>query len=433
MFFLFAVNIILTFVYFETRDIKLLVAIAILFLLIITISWKVFISMIIVMPFLFFIFSTTYNRTKITELNGNYKIVAVISPGYVIKHKNTKILLKTKAYFDLDDLINVKTINLENIIHKKEKYSYYLKSLGIKYIANKADILKLNKKTSIRSKITNYLSQGPNLYVKYISLILIGKKNDLNKELYERIKTISILHLFVISGFHINLLMAILVWIGKKIRINSLFSYIASFFTIFLYLYVLNFPLSSIRAFLFLIIFQVNKFFWHTKFSKINILTFIMLLIFIINPFVVFSLSFIFTFIITFSILFVVDINKKKGPIVILVAYFSSIMISIYINNEVNILGIVNSIIFSPIIIINYILSFLLFPFKEILNYYYIFIDNIVCLFNENKLVLQVNINEEILYSYYLVFSFIIITIKHYSINRWSDVNKNTNNFRLRI
>jgi competence protein ComEC len=270
----------------------------------------------------------------IKEINGNYKIVQVISSGYVIRDKYQKILIKSNEHFNIDDLVNIQTVNIEDVSLKKEKYNNYLRSLNIRYLATNSNLFKVNKKSSVRSKIINYFLVGPEFYVKYISLILIGKKNDLNQDLYEKVKHISVLHLFVISGFHINLLMTIILFCLKKFKFKKILRNMIGFTLVFLYLYILNFSLSSLRSFLFLFFCFVNKEFLKSKFQKIDVLSFIMLIIFSMNPYVVFSLSFIFTFSITFSILFVSDIKNKKikVPLIILFAYLSSVILSIYIN-----------------------------------------------------------------------------------------------------
>ena len=384
------------------------------------ISWKWFLVLFIFVPSLFISFSFLNNAVPIEKIDGNYKIVQVISSGYIIKHENKKVLLKSKNTFNIDDLINVKTTNINSLNSKKESYNVYLKSLGIKYIANNAIILKANNKTSIRAKIINYLLTGPDLYVKYISLILIGKKNDLNKDLYEKVKYISILHLFVISGFHINLLMMIFLWIFKKIKIKNIYANLMGFIIIALYLYILNFPISSMRALFFIVICFINKEFFKNKFSKIDILSFIMLMMFLSQPYIIFSLSFIFTFTITFGILFVNNAKNKKIkiPLIILFSYLSSIGISIQVNGWFNVFGIINSIIFSPIIIINYVISIFGFPFKTSLNQYYIFVDQIINLFHNNSFIVKFNIENDFLYGYYLSLFIILSIIKHYSLVR---------------
>ncbi len=384
------------------------------FLLII--SWKWFIGLVIIIfPSMFF-FSLFNIPLPIKEINGNYRISKVIPSGYIIDDNYHKILLKSKSSFNIDDLINVQTLNVEDLTFKKEKYSYYLRSLGVKYLATNVSLSKVNNKTSIRSKIINYFLKGPNFYVKYISLILIGKKNDLNKELYEKIKHISILHLFVISGFHINLLMSIILFFLKKLKLKNTYRNLIGFLIILMYLYLLNFSLSSLRAFLFLLLCFVNKKCLKNKFQKIDILTFLMLLMFAINPFVIFSISFIFTYLITFSILFVSDIKNKKikVPLIMSFAYLSSIVISIYISGVINIFGFINSIVFSPITIINYVVSLFCFPFKNFLNYYYIFIDSIINIFYRNSVVININIDHNFVNIYYLSLFLVLSIIKHY-------------------
>lgn len=362
---------------------------------------------------------TFINSTKtINEINGNYRIVQVISSGYIINNDSKKILLKTKSYFNIDDLVNVSSTNIESLLLKKQQYDYYLKSLGIKYIANNVTISKVNDKISTRSKIINYLQEGPEFYVNYISLVLLGKKNDQNKDLYEKIKYISILHLFTISGFHINLFMAIILWILKKFGMKIRYSTLVGLIIVILYLYILNFPISSIRSFLFLFSCFINKEFFKEKFSKINILALIMLLMFILNPFIIFSLSFIFTFLITFGILFVIDTKNKKIKtlLIILVSYLSSVIVSINVNGWLNIFGIVNSIVFSPIVVVNYIITIFGFPFKSLLNNYYNYVDYLVNLFYNNSIIIDINISNNFTNLYYLFLFLIISIIKHYNI-----------------
>ncbi|MGL5592105.1 MAG: MAG0480 family ComEC-like protein [Metamycoplasmataceae bacterium] len=415
---LFSLTIIFAFIYLETRANRWIVFISFFIIISLLISWKYFVFLLFFMPSLFLGHFFLNNNKLITKIEGNYKITQVISTGYVINKNSQKILLKTKNIFNIDDLINVNSSDIESLKEKQDQYYYYLKSLGIKYIANKIIISKIDKKTSVRAKILNYLEDGPEFYVNYVSLILLGKKTDLNQNLYEKIKYISILHLFTISGFHINLLMVIILKLLMIFKLKKTIANCLGFILIFLYLYILNFPISSLRAILFLILCFINKEYLKNKFHKINILSFIMLIMFIINPFVVFSLSFIFTFLITFAILFVADIKNKKirNLSIIFASYFSSIVISVVVNGWLNIFGIINSIIFSPILIINYIITIFAFPFKEQLNSYYIYIDFIINLFYKNSLIVNININNQFIDFYYLFLFSIVSIVKHYNI-----------------
>lgn len=380
------------------------------------ISWKIFIFSLISIVILNLAFFNLNNAKKIVNIQGNYKIVNVINSGYIIQKNNSKIFLRTKDFYNLDDLLNIQETSIELLNNKKDKYNFYLKSLGINYVVNNPDMKKINNKISIRSRILNYISTGPDYYIKYISLILIGKKNDLNAELYERVKVISILHLFVISGFHINLLISILTKCFKKIKINYNYSHLISFIIIGIYLYILNFPISSLRSFLFSIFIFLNNILSKNKLSKINILTIIMLSMFLANPFIVFSISFIFSFLISFSILLISNVKwkKHKSMLIILFAYLASIILSIKINGWFNIFGFFNSIIFSPLIVLNYIVSIIGLPFKSVLNNYYIFIDNIINIFYANSFVVNFTISNLFMDIYYLFFWFFLIIVSHY-------------------
>ncbi|MGL5205695.1 MAG: MAG0480 family ComEC-like protein [Metamycoplasmataceae bacterium] len=417
-FLLFSLILIFSFIYLETNEIRWIIFIIFFTIIIFLISWKWLLALLIFIPSLFSFHFFLNNSKIITELQGNYKITQVISSGYVINKGTQKILLKTKNIFNVDDLINVSSIDIESLKEKKDQYAYYLKSLGIKYIANKITISKINNKISMRAKILKYFEDGPEFYVNYVSLVLLGKKTDLNKVLYEKIKYISILHLFTISGFHINLLMIIIIKLLMIFKVRISWANYLGFILILIYLYILNFPISSLRAIIFLFLCFINKQYFKNKFNKISILSSIMLLMFILNPFVVFSLSFIFTFLITFAILFVADIKNKriKNLSIIFASYLSSVVVSIIVNGWLNIFGIINSIVFSPILVINYIITIFMLPFKEQLNSYYMFIDFIINLFYKNSLIIDFNMNNYFIDFYYLSLFSIISIIKHYNI-----------------
>ncbi|MGL5204968.1 MAG: MAG0480 family ComEC-like protein [Metamycoplasmataceae bacterium] len=421
--------------YYETRENRWIIFIVCFSIIILLLSWKWSIILLCFMPLTFLLHFIINNNKIITEINDNYKITHVISSGYVINKNSQRILLKTKNIFDIDDLINVQAINIESIKDKKDQYSYYLKSLGIKYIASEMKTSKVNSQISIRARILNYFQEGPEFYVNYISLVLLGKKTDLNKDLYEKIKYISILHLFTISGFHINLLMLIILRFFRIFKMKEVYANYFGLILILIYLYILNFPISSFRAISFISLCFINKEYLKNKFSKINILTCIMLIMFILNPYVIFSLSFIYTFLITFAILFVAGIKNKKmrNISIIFASYLSSIVVSIFVNGWLNLFGIINSVVFSPILVVNYIITIIGFPFKEQLNNYYMIIDYIINLFHNNSLILSVNINVNFIDYYYLSFFLIISIIKHYNIvnNSASSISRRINHLKI--
>lgn len=57
----------------------------------------------------------------------------------------------------------------------------------------------------IRKNAIDYLMSGPEVYSKYAPLMFLGVKNNESKEIYDMALRINVVHLFVISGFHISL------------------------------------------------------------------------------------------------------------------------------------------------------------------------------------------------------------------------------------
>ncbi|RTZ68865.1 MAG: hypothetical protein DSZ21_00970 [Tenericutes bacterium] len=70
------------------------------------------------------------------------------------------------------------------------------------------------------------------------------------------------------------------------------------------YLFILNFPISALRATMLVTLMTINKTFLKGKFTSLEIFGLVMGITFLINPFSVMSLSFIFSFLATFVVLF---------------------------------------------------------------------------------------------------------------------------------
>ncbi len=69
-------------------------------------------------------------------------------------------------------------------------------------------------------------------------MLLLGEKTEDTKELFKIAKELSILHLFVISGFHIGLIYKTLTYILDKTKIHN--SDIFALLPIILYVFLLN-------------------------------------------------------------------------------------------------------------------------------------------------------------------------------------------------
>lgn len=112
----------------------------------------------------------------------------------------------------------------------------------------------------------------------------------------------------------------------------------------------------------------INKELLKKRFSSIQLVAFVMALMAIISPMSVFSLSFIFTFVATFVIVFVNGIEFKtktrKYIAIIVFSYLSNVLIVMYTNHTFAVFGILFGVVLTPVFATIYSLSIFLFPFK---------------------------------------------------------------------
>ena len=122
----------------------------------------------------------------------------------------------------------------------------------------------------------------------------------------------SIIHLFVISGFHISLFFVIIRKALRLMKIDDNYASIMALLPIGIYLFLLNFPLSATRAAILITLGIANKVFLKKYFDSLEVLSITMTLMFLYNPDSIFSLSFIFTFIATYVVIYINGIKFKK-------------------------------------------------------------------------------------------------------------------------
>lgn len=252
------------------------------------------------------------------------------------------------------------------------------------------------------------------MYTKYISLMFLGIKNSINNDIYQLAIKTNIVHLFVISGFHISIFYLVFTKIFKWFKLKEIYSVIFSLIIILFYLYLLNFPLSASRAFLLLLFYSVNKLLLSNKFSSLQVLSLVMILMFLVRPRSVTSLSFILTFLATFTIMIINEINwktkLKKYVAFVLITYLSTLPIIISINEFIAPFGIIWATTLAPLFSLMYTITLFLFPFKDLMNFIYSAFDQILNFINKLNICIDVHWIKQtwIIYIYFLPFIFLI-------------------------
>ena len=306
----------------------------------------------------------------VIEIKGYEKLIVNYKYNDEIFNKlsyGDKILVKGKLY--------VPNKNSNFNAFNYQKYLYYKK---IYYIVNASSIDKIqnNKnyfytiKNILYKKIENMKSSD---YIK----TLLFCDNSLSKDVKDSYRINGISHLFSVSGMHINFFISILFWYLNKITFNKRIKFIIN--DIFIILYLILFPSASLfRCAIMSILFSID-FIFKLKIKKIDILFLTLLFSIIINPFIIYDLGYIYSYIVTFFLILSSNKLKKMNRLskiiyISILSFIVSIPITIYNSYEVNIISVLLNIFLVPII------SIIILPLTIVTFIFPIF-DNVLFLF----------------------------------------------------
>ncbi|MBR4351216.1 MAG: DNA internalization-related competence protein ComEC/Rec2 [Bacilli bacterium] len=294
------------------------------------------------------------------KTDGNKLTIKIKSKRRIIVNYYLKTETFNLKYGDYVELKGEYTPISENTNFNMFNYKKYLYSQRIYYMFN-ADSIKLIKKNK------NILFTIKNLIVKriekckyskkYLYVFLLSNKNFLEDDLYSSYKNLGLVHLICISGMHISYIIMLL----NKLKTKKIFIYIF----LILYMFLLNFSASIVRCFLMYLLKSLKL-----NISNEKLLLIIMLFLLVINPFNIYNIAFIFSFVISFGLYY------SKSKYSSLVAFFYSIPILINNYFKINFISLFMNVIFIPFI------SYIIFPFSclvfifNFLDKYFFYITN---------------------------------------------------------
>ena len=274
---------------------------------------NIFVFILLILTLIYILFSTiVINHKSIYSPNETSFI------GYVISYKidgnylsaiiKAKEKLKVSYYFKekeekdyfLENLKYGSTLIIEgnlttprqNTIPNTFNYEKYLYNQKIYYILNADEIIISNNQNNFY-KLKNYLVNLINHRDNndYLNTLILGIKNNLDADTYANFQSNGISHLFAISGMHINLFAAMILFILRKLKITEKNRYL--FLIIFLGIYggLASFPASLLRAYIFFVLIIFNKLL-SLKINTIKILIYTFIIITLINPFYIYDIGF---------------------------------------------------------------------------------------------------------------------------------------------
>ncbi|MBR4830701.1 MAG: DNA internalization-related competence protein ComEC/Rec2 [Bacilli bacterium] len=323
------------------------------------------------------------NDTSITgyiydyKIDGNKLTLKIKSRKRVVVNYYFKTEKEKNSYnLEYGDHIKLKgeyTSISENTNFNMFNYKKYLYSKKIYYQFNASNIKLIKRNNNILFTIKNLMVKRIEKYhsKKYLYVFLLSNKNFLEDNLYSSYKNLGLVHLICISGMHITYIIMLL----NKLKIKKIFIYIF----LLLYMFLLNFSISIVRCFLMFLLKNI-KTKYKLDISNEKLLLIIMLILLIINPFYIYNIAFIFSFVISFGLYY------SKTKYTSLVAFFYSIPILINNYFKINFISLIMNIIFIPII------SYIIFPFSclvfifNFLDEYFYYITNFI-----DKIMLKMN------------------------------------------
>ena len=306
----------------------------------------------------------------------NYKDKVLIN-GILDEYKeNTNInLFNQKRYYEAYNIfykLKIKTIE------KKESYNkiYFLYN----YFHQRID--KLESKS-------------------YIYSLVLGNKFYIDDDILDTYKSIGIMHVFAVSGMHINVIIEIInkLYNKENNRRNRI-----TLLIIFLY-YLLVRSVSLERVFISYLITHLNKK-YELGIGKLYKIILIIMIMLIINPRYLYLSSFYFTIILS-SFLILYSAKLKNIIHVSMLSFLVSLPLLGYFYNEVNILSILFNIIFVPVVstiifplsILTIFINVLDYPLSIIINIY----ESIIVLLSSLSINIILKKNILFVFLYYLI------------------------------
>lgn len=366
-----------------------------------------------------------------------YALIVTLLPKYesVYKGSEEDFLCSIDNYKIEEDKMNLELVCKEKLVgsyyFKNDEYKFFKKKVNIgssvivkgklvspknntvpylfnykKYLYNKRvyytlkidniKILKENSNSFI--KLKNKVIKHVNSYKDstYLYAFILGKTELISDEVLTSYRENGISHLFALSGLHVSIFSSILLFILKKLRFKEILNYVLIFIFLLLFSFITGFSPSILRATLLFFLLGINKVFY-LNIRTLDILYLVFIILVIINPFIIYNLSFILSFTAAFFLIFSSDLLKGKNYFVSLfkvslLSYFASLPLSIYYFGYTNLLGTILNLVFVPLVSFVVfpltLLTFIISKFYSILNITTNLLESLSLLFNKFKIII---------------------------------------------
>lgn len=332
-------------IYSQNNFISIIIYLILLIIIIMLILKKYVHVVIILVSFilgLFYMPNIGPNIDAGQDIVGECQVVQVHSKYLIIECANNQYIVYDYLDSLEGDVINVvgKAQEISSFdIPKVSTFKDYLYVHRIYYQLKISSWTIISTGSSLRANMINYLcSYLSNDSLQMIKLLVLNDKTD-SIQLYDNLKSLSILQLFVISGFHINIMYHFIELTAGRFIKNK----ILLILLIFPYVWLLNFSLPVLRAFATLLVRTINKKYFNNYLDNMGCYCLVCISFLLYEPLYIFDYSFILTFFASFLLVFVQNIYYRKSIKSTFVSsayiFIGLIPIICSMSYEINILG----------------------------------------------------------------------------------------------
>lgn len=307
-----------------------------------------------------------------TEVTGYIvkKIDYISYDTIIIKDIVTNTKIRVSSYNTNYDISDIVTINgTFSKVKRGTSQFYYLKSNNIDYTGKCNDIKYISTKKDIRY-YSNLLSKKledvydktlPEKQANIAKALIINKKDTLSDETVELYRTGGIYHILALSGMHIGILTAFIMYI-LGLFITSKKKNVLTIVILIFYLILTGSSISTMRAVIMASVVLLAPIF-KRDYDMISSITFSAFLMLIISPLSILSTGFILTYSAVLSMcLLMPKIEKRLDKVIpIKISTILSPLIAIYITMSI-ILCYYFYYFYPYSIIVNLFVSFLIAP-----------------------------------------------------------------------
>lgn len=385
---------------------------------------NIFLLALLIIRIYFFIPKSVYNGYE----NVFYGKVLSIDQN----NKNTKIIIFSKEklvvnYSKIESLHNLEYGDYVLIVGKLKKpnvnttpnlfnYRKYLLGNKIFWIVDADKVVMINKNRNIVYELKNLIIRKINTLGSsgnYIKAFIFGI-NDIDDNNYKLYQDIGISHLFSASATNILLLLSLMKNDKNRKKISIVI--------LLLSLFIVENNISILRSFFYLII----STFFNIKSSRVLLYFLISQLLLIYNPYYIYNIGFLYSFITSIFIVYYIssNINKTKLSKMIdisIVSFLASFPITIYNFFEINLLSILYNMFFIPFVtfvIVPFCYVVIIFSFTAPIFSFIIFLLEKIALLLNSIDILKLVIPKPpiiILITYYLIIIWVISSIKKHN------------------